>query len=73
MDITLEGQEPVLPGVEAISRRCPSASQCSPVLIGHWSDVGGDIIFPLRPVGPSGSSILAVLGGMPWFLVVLAI
>ena len=28
-------------------------SQHSSVLAGHWNDAGGDLIFPLRLVGPS--------------------
>ena len=42
-------------------------SQCSPVLVGHWSDVGGDLIFPLGPVGPSGSSSF---GSPLWYALV---
>ena len=26
------------------------------VLVGHWNDVGDDLIFPLGPAGPSGFS-----------------
>ena len=31
-------------------------SQRSSVLLSHWNDAGGDLIFPLGPAGPSGFS-----------------
>ena len=43
-------------------------SQYSPILVGHWSDVGGDLIFPLEPAGPSGSSSFYSPG---WYALVL--
>ena len=43
-------------------------SQCLPVLVGHWSDVGGDIIFPLGPADPSGSSSFS---SPPWYALAL--